>query len=419
MPNKNIYDVIVIGAGQAGLAISYLLTQHKINHIVFEKNTIGSSWKHQRWDSFKLNTPNWMNLLPGEDLAKELDKNAFISHLEFLNQLNEYVRINQLPVVENTEIVRLDQDTQNGLYFTVAKIATQEERWYSKQIVVASGLMNTSKIPEMAQNLPKSIQQLHSLDYKNPTQLNSKNILIVGNGQTGCQLAEELCKNHAVYLATSKVGRSPRRYLGRDMMDWMNQMGHMDHSSQDLQEQGSTPPTQPQVSGTGPYGHTISLQGLRKLGTTLVGRLYKMDNEYLYFDDSTATNIDFADRFSAHLKKQVDTYVNTHGIDFLPTDEIDHADLPDTEQPSTISYARLALTNIDTIIWATGFTSNFDWIQLPVIDKNQNPIHKNGITPLKGIYFMGFPWLRKRKSGIIFGIAEDAQAICDTIIENR
>ncbi len=418
MPNKNIYDVIVIGAGQAGLAISYLLTQHKIKHIVFEKNTVGSSWEHQRWDSFKLNTPNWMNLLPGENLATERDKDAFITHLEFLNQLSEYVRTNDLPVVEHTEIVRLAQDSSSKLYFTVAQTATQEKTWYSRQIVIASGLMNTSKIPELAQNLPKNIQQLHSLDYKNPTQLKSRNILIVGNGQTGCQLAEELCEQRTVFLATAKVGRSPRRYLGRDMMDWMNLMGHMDYSSQEFQEQGDQPPTQPQVSGTGPYGHTISLQSLRKRGTTLVGRLYNIDNEYLYFDDSTTANIDFADQFSAQLKKQVDTYVHAQSLDWKPTEEIDYADLPDTQQHSPTTNSRLALNEIDTIIWATGFTSNFDWIQLPIVDINRNPIHKNGISPLKGVYFMGFPWLRKRKSGIIYGVAEDAQAICTSIIQN-
>lgn len=418
MNNKNYTEVIIIGAGQAGLAVSYLLTQEKIDHLVFEKTVIGSSWKSQRWDSFKLNTPNWMNFLPGQSSTRHTDREAFINHIEFASQLKNYAETHHLPIVENTEIRSLSHDPQLKLYRLETLCDSKEIIWYTKQVVVATGSQNQTQTPSFANKLPTHIQQLHAADYKNPLQLPKKTILIVGSGQTGCQIAEELSATHKVYLATGKVGRSPRRYRGLDMMDWMNQTGMMDQTTSELKATKSPEPTQPQVSGVGPYGHTISLQSLRQKGVTLLGRFIDTDNEQLYFDDSLQSNIRYADQFSELLKKKVDIYIQDKAIIANIDNYADSADIADTTTTASLA-EQVATTEIDTIIWSTGFRSDFQWIQLPILDHNAIPIHTNGVTALSSVYFIGLPWLRKKKSGIIFGIMEDAEFIVQQIVVSR
>lgn len=418
MINKNYTEVIVVGAGQAGLAASYLLTQENINHLVFEKTKIGSSWNSQRWDSFKLNTPNWMNLLPGQSINLNTDREAFINHIEFAKQLKNYAETHNLPVIENTEIQSLDYDSLQKLYRIEILSENKVINWYSKQVIVATGNQNQPKTPSFATNLPTHIHQLHAAAYKNTNQLPNKKVLVVGSGQTGCQIAEELSKSHKVYLATGQVGRSPRRYRGLDMMDWMQKIGLMDQTTSELRATNTSEPTQPQVSGVGPYGHTISLQSLKQQGVTLLGRFTNADSKLLYFDDSLYSNIKYADQFSELLKKGVDNYIEDNAIIAGIDDYIDTADIADTSITATVA-EQLATNEIDTIIWCTGFRSDFSWIKLPVLQQNHSPIHTDGITALQGLYFIGLPWLRKKKSGIIFGIIEDAEFIVQQIVDVR
>ncbi|WP_430611418.1 NAD(P)-binding domain-containing protein [Flavobacterium sp. JP2137] len=412
---KNNAAVAVIGGGQAGLAVSYYLTQLQIDHVVFEKDRIGSSWTQQRWDSFRLNTPNWMNTLPGELMAPTVDPHAFTNHLAFVAKLQDYARIHGLPVMEHSEICQVTRDSNQDFFHLEVQSPSGTTHWTARQLVVAAGMMNRPNIPALARLLPPSIRQLHAIDYKNPDQIAATNILIVGSGQTGCQLAEELSATHRVYLSTAKVGRSPRRYRGLDMMDWMNKMGIMDLSTQLLTESGQREGTQPQVSGVGHYGHTISLQSLRQQGVSLLGRCTHLDRDFLHFDASTLAHIHYADAFSAALKAQVDRFVENHNLKAIEDDNNDLADRPDCDQTTTYS-TQLPLTAIDTVIWATGYRADFDWIKFPIIGSNQQPIHTDGVSPIKGIYYIGFPWLRKKKSGIVFGVAEDAAFITKQII---
>lgn len=416
MKNKNHIEVAVIGAGTAGLAISYHLNKHHIKHIVFEKHTVGASWTNQRWDTFKLNTPNWMNLLPDETNPPTLDQDAFADHREFSTKLKSYAELHKLPIIEQTEILSLTQNNPRAPYHITACQADVNTTWLANQVVIATGSMNQPLIPKHANTIPHHIQQLHTVDYKNSTQVIGSTVLIVGSGQTGCQIAEELSKSHQVYLATGKVGRSPRRYRGLDLMDWMNKMGSMDQTTAKLKVLGLIEPTQPQVSGVGPYGHTISLQDLRRKGVTLLGRYLNTDNEFLNFDDSVLENIQYADNFSAALKKQVDTFIENYAINTSTNHQADHADKQDSE-PTITYYTQIPLTNIKTVIWATGYKGNFDWVKLPIVDSNQKPIHSEGICTLPGIYFLGLPWLRKKKSGIVFGVTEDAEYIFQQIIK--
>ncbi|MDR0229753.1 MAG: NAD(P)-binding domain-containing protein [Flavobacteriaceae bacterium] len=416
------YDVVVVGAGQSGLSISYLLKQNNIEHIILERNEVASSWIHQRWDSFTLNTPNWMNLLPGMKLHATEDKEAFKTNRQYINNLQHYAQSYQLPISENTEVTTIHYKA-NKYHITICKDNTYTSLT-SNQLVVASGKMSNYNNPTFSPSIPFHIKQLNAAEYKKPSQI-SGNVLIVGSGQSGVQIAEELALNQyldkeKIYLATSQVARSPRRYRGKDMMEWLNIMGIMDMRTDELDDISISRQTQPQVSGLGVYGHTISLQDLHQKGVTLVGKMKATTTKAVLFADNIKQNIAFADLGSEKLKTLVDNYLNkTHQDKLHPKELIDQADVPDSNFESASNIVELNFDCIDTIIWAMGYRSDFSYLQIPnVLTKQGEPLHNNGISPQKGLYYLGFPWLIKRKSGIIFGITEDAETICTQIIQN-
>lgn len=417
------YDVIVIGGGQAGLAISYLLKQSNINHIVIERNQIANSWVNQRWDSFTLNTPNWMNLLPGMTLSPNEDREAFKTNAEYIATLVNYAKENELPIVEQTEVTAVH--FSNNTYDITISQEGKNTKLTANQIVVASGQMSNSKNPIFAYPIPAHIKQINIADYKNPTQVTG-NVLIVGSGQSGVQIAEELTKTTYtnkghIYLATSNVGRSPRRYRGKDVMEWLDMMGVMDIRTDELEDIMISRQTQPQVSGMGQYGHTVSLQSLHRMGITHLGKMLTTSEVGFEFSDEIKQHIAFADKGSEKLKTMLDTYLaKTNQEEMYPNVEIDEADIADLDFTAASDIKALDFTQIDTILWAIGYQAKFNYLQIPnVLSDKGIPIHTNGVSPQKGLYYLGFPWLIKRKSGIIFGVAEDAEVISQLIKENR
>lgn len=202
-------EVIIIGAGQAGLSASYFLQKEKVKHLVFESNKIGFSWISQRWDSFKMNTPNWMTSLPGADICEEKHED-FMSRDEFVSYLRKYVNTFQLPVQEGYKVLRVQIEDKKFVVTTTNN--GQQVRWRAKAVIIASGMMNNIKLPYLSRLMPQNLLQLHASAYKNPEQLPQGNILVVGGAQSGCQIAEELAlSGKTVYMASSKVPRAPRR----------------------------------------------------------------------------------------------------------------------------------------------------------------------------------------------------------------
>ncbi|MDM1352388.1 NAD(P)-binding domain-containing protein [Myroides marinus] len=411
------YDVIVIGGGQAGLAISYLLKQDNINHIVLERNQIANSWVNQRWDSFTLNTPNWMNLLPGMTLSENEDREAFKTNAQYIDTLIRYVHENDLPVVEHCEVTAVHH--HNDLFDLTVIYQGIFKKLSANQVVVASGKMSDFENPLFANPLASKIKQINVGEYKNPSQV-SGNVLIVGSGQSGVQIAEELAQSmypnkDKIYLATSEVARSPRRYRGKDMMEWLTIIGAMDQRTDELEDINMSLQTQPQVSGVGQYGHTVSLQSLHELGVIHVGKLLTATKDSFEFNDKLKQHIVYADKSSEKLKALVDGYLNKTGeLSLYPNVDIDKADHNDPTFVCASDLTTLDFDQVDTVIWAIGYKAKFNYLHIPgVLNEKGQPIQTNGISVQKGLYYLGFPWMIKRKSGIIFGVAEDAQAIKD------
>jgi len=286
-----------------------------------------------------------------------------------------------------------------------------------RSVIVASGIQLAPKIPAIQNKIPKGITQLHTADYRNPKSLPPGAVVVVGSAQSGCQIVEDLLNaGRKVYLCTGKAGRVPRRYRGRDILEWFIEMKIFDASYASLEDKSASLVPQPQVSGVGRYGHTISLQGLARRGAVLPGRLHDVEDGTLILGDEAAANVRHGDEISQRFKDNIDAYIEENGIQ-SPPHEDDPDDTPDPEAACVSHLRQLNLrdTGISTVIWSTGFTGDLSWIHLPITDSEGMPNHQRGVSSVEGLYFIGFPWLSKRKSGIVYGIEEDAQYIVNIL----
>jgi putative flavoprotein involved in K+ transport len=406
--NGSILEVIIVGAGHAGLSASYYLKHLGLEHVVFERGKIGESWRSQRWDSFTMNTSNRLNVLPGF-IYKGKKPDAYSSATEFVKSLEDYVSSFQLPVTENSSVLSIDK-VQPNPYFTVTVSQDNEAvRTYNCwQIIIASGSMNVPYIPSFSKQISPSINQLHSSKYRNPFELPDGAVLITGSAQSGCQLAEELLDaGRKVYLSTSRVPRIPRRYRGKDIMDWLIETKSIEGDSTTLKSLGCNVP-EPLLTGAGGLGHTLSLQSLVQKGAVLLGRTENASGSEIFFDNNIMDHITFADEYSEKVKKNIDEFIKRSQV---RADEvtIDEADMPYMSDvvvsPSSID---LEEHDITSILWATGFCGKYDYIKLPVLDQNGQPIHRQGVSPVEGLYFVDCSWQRNHKSNFVFGIKHDA-----------
>jgi putative flavoprotein involved in K+ transport len=408
-----VLDAVVVGAGQAGLGASYYLQGDDRKHVVFEQGRIGETWLSQRWDSFQLNTLNFMNVLPGLPY-QGTEPDGFWRQDELVAYFQDYVEHFNLPVRTGVRVVSLDQAQDSHLFILKTKgDGGADETVLCRSVIVASGRQCVPKIPALQDKLPGDITQLHTAGYRNPAAIPPGAVVIVGSAQSGCQIAEDLlAAGRKVYLCTGKAGRVPRRYRGRDILEWMLDMKFWETTYASLEDKSASRNPFPQVSGVGRYGHSLSLQELARQGAVILGRLGAVEEATLILGDDAAAHVRQGDEASQRFKEAVDDYIEKTGLE-LPPLEDDPADLPDPECACASTMQRLSLkdANISTIIWATGFTADFSWIHLPICDPDGAPLHQRGVSPVTGLYFIGFPWLNKRKSGIIYGIAEDARYI--------
>ena len=414
-----ILDTVIVGGGQAGLGVSYFLQQNGNKHVIFEQGRIGESWLSARWDSFQLNTPNLRNVLPGLPYDGP-EPDGFWRTDRLVNYFQQYVDRFQLPVRTGVTVIAVERGANNeGFIIKTRRKDQVEESVASRSVVVAAGIQRIPKYPAMRSKLHNDIFQLHTSNYRNAEGLPPGAVVIVGGGQSGCQIAEDLLSaGRMVYLCTSKVGRVPRRYRGRDLVEWWVDTKFWDVSYDSLPDKSISRAAQPQISGLGRYGHTLSLQYLASQGTVILGHLLDIESSTLVLSDDAAAYIHFADEFSQRVKNDIDTYLLRMNI-IPPPLEDDPADNPDVEAKCVSPLRQLNLheADVNTVIWATGFTGDFSWIHLPIFDDQNQPIHKRGISPERGLYFVGFPWLNSRKSGILYGIGEDAQYIANAIRE--
>lgn len=391
---------LVVGAGPAGLAVSRALADAGVEHVVLERNDVADTWRSQRWDNFRLNTPGWMNTTLGP-----VDTDSFSSREEVVQLLAD--RAAGLPVRTYTPVESVDHD---GSSFVVR---TPSDQIRTTTVVLASGLQNVPKMPSWTEQFTSRLQHLHTADYTSAARLREGAVLVVGSGQSGCQIAEDLAlAGRRVYLSTSRVGRYPWTHRGRELIGWLVDCGHWDQRPEDLADPAET---RAAIAVVGSGGRSLDLPALEGLGVTLLGRLTQTRGEHVTFDQSVADNIAYADTVAASLTAKADSYITAHSIDAPDTDRSPTAG-PRASAP--IIDLDLAAANITSVIWCTGFTGDLSWAPAPILDDHGLPRHNGCTSPIPGLWFIGFPWLTRRRSGILHGIPTDAATIVDGVLRH-
>ena len=397
------FDTLIVGGGQAGLAMSYLLTQQDRDHIILEKNErIGERWR-KRWDSFTLVTPNWQLQLPGHAYDGD-DPDGFLTREEVVEYLEEYADKFDPPLECGVEVTSVIERHADDGYL----VLTDEESYAADNVVIAVGTFQSPSIPAFSREVPETITQLHSSEYRNPQALPDGAVLVVGSGQSGCQIAQELQESgREVYLSTGRAGRLPRRYRGKDGMWWAMKLGMVDQTVDELDSPAERFGANPQISGKD-GGQDLNLHQFARDGMRLLGHLEGIRGRKAILAEDLHENLSRADKMAAQFRQGVDKYVEKTGMD-VPEEQV--TEPADGFAQEEITELDLIDANINTIIWATGFDWDFKWIDLPVCDEYGYPIQERGITEHDGLYFVGLHYLHTLKSGLFLGVGEDAAHI--------
>lgn len=403
-------ETVIIGGGQAGLAVSYYLSQKNRPHIVLEQaEKAGNTWRKHRWDSFTLNTPNWQSILPGAEIPGS-NPDDFLSRDGIVACFENYVRRFQLPVRYRVQVQSVLPKSPGRGYVVEASAG----RFEASNVVVATGLYQKPKKPAFSADLPGEIKQIHSDEYRNPQSLPDGTVLVVGSGQSGAQIAEELYQSgRRVYLSVSRAGRVPRRYRGKDSNWWHELMGDYERTVDQLPSPQARFASKPMISGKD-GGHTLNLHQFARDGVTLLGRIQGVHDHSILLAQDLKANLARADQFEADLAKKIDEFIAKNRID-APEEALPV--LTDGYRVQQIPELNLADANITTVIWATGYSFDFSLVQLPVFDSDGYPIQKRGVTDRPGLYFVGLPWLHNARSGLLSGLAQDASHIAAAIDE--
>ena len=404
-------DALVIGAGHAGLATSQCLRQQGVEHLVLERDTIGASWLNQRWESFALNTPNWLNRLPGDedaDVTHGEPGDGFMRAGTLVDRLRAYAARWDLPVREGVTVADVHRAEAGGYRVTVEGALDQPIG--VDAIVVASGGQNVPRFPPLADAFPEHVRRLSALDYRAPDQLAPGAVLVVGGGQSGGQIVEDLlAAGREVYWSVSQVARIPRRYRGREIMEWLAGSGFFEHTEHDIPDPLERAATLPIISGVGRHGHSLSIQWLAGKGARLLGRIVDIRGPVVQLDDSVAACVRFADEASAEVHHKIDAGIRAAGRE-LPPNEPDPADDP---APATGAFKSpdvldLESAGVRTVICATGVGGDFRYLPDEALREDGSPAQHHGRSAAPGIFHVSMPWQSCRGSAIIRGVARDA-----------
>ena len=410
---KNYNPVIIIGAGIAGLCTSFYLTKNNISHIIIERGEIANTWITERWDNFHLVNPNWAIKIPdfgfGSKYFPNKNPDGYLNRIETINYIQDFASHIGSEIYTNENVEHLSK--QNNEY----TVKTSKRTLRSNIVIIASGAFGESYIPSINSELSDEVLQLHSTEYKNHNKLPEGGVLVVGSGQSGAQIAEELLESGKdTWLAVSKCGRRPRRYRGKDSSWWNYETGSFNKTVDNTPfEQRWT--CSPHTSGSR-GGHDINLVDLEEKGLKLCGTVKLCYSDKILFNDNLYENLKFSDKHALNWAKKIDDYITVNKL-VIPDEKI-------TEDKRITKYKSNNYSHIDapgtinSIIWSTGFRYNFDWIKFDVTDKLGHPIQKRGITNNKGLYFMGLQWMHSSKSAQFIGVAEDAEYVVNNIISN-
>ena len=407
-------DTLVIGAGQAGLATSYWLSRAGVEHQVLEQRPeLGGAWQ-DRWDSFYLNTPNFAFLLPGMTYDGP-EPDAFLPRDQVIELFRDYARRIAAPVRLGTEVTRVARaggPTADGGF----AVDTNQGRWLARNVVLANGAYQRPRIPASAAKLPQRITQLHSHDYRNPAQLPGGAVLVVGTGQSGGQITEDLlAAGREVHLSVSACPEAPRRYRGQDTFYWLLQVNlhGPDYGINGLQAAQLPSPAarfmcNPLVSGND-GGHSIRLRDLGRRGVRLHGHFEGTDDGVITFSDDLAARLALVESaFGQRMKVMLDAYIAAAGIEAPVAEPVP---VDDWQLPSSGARLDLDAEGITSVIWSTGYGLDFGFLDIPVLDEWNYPRHSRGVTEVPGLYAVGLPWLTKHASSTVAAVGMDAEYV--------
>ncbi|MFN3885331.1 MAG: MSMEG_0569 family flavin-dependent oxidoreductase [Aquabacterium sp.] len=400
------HAVLIVGGGQAGLSLSHYLQQRSIDHLVLEKHTPMHAWRTQRWDAFCLVTPNWQCKLPGHDYDGPephgfMKKDQIVAYLEaFLKKVNP-------PMLTGVTVQHVKARPEGGY-----AVQTTAGLFTADQVVVASGGYHEPVVPRLAERLPAHITQLHSEQYRNPQSLPEGGVLVVGSGQSGAQIAEDLhLAGKQVHLAVGDAPRCARFYRGRDVVDWLADMGYYDMPvDQHPLREGVRDNTNHYVTGRD-GGRDIDLRAFAKQGMKLYGLLDGLQDGVVSFQDNLKAALDQADKVYNGINAAIDKHIAEQGID-APAGEVYE---PVWQPDGNHTRLDLAAEGITSVIWCIGFKPDFSWLDAPVFNGRGQPVHHRGVTRQAGLYFLGLPWLYTWGSGRFSGVARDALYLAEAI----
>jgi putative flavoprotein involved in K+ transport len=392
---------VVIGAGHAGLAASRCLAERSIDHVVIERGEVANSWRTERWDSLRLLTPNWQSRLPGYAYDGD-DPDGYMTMREVIDFIDRYAQLVAAPLHTGTTVTGVRPDGDGYV------VATDQGVWRSRTVVLASGACNVPVLPAVAAALPASITTLTPQQYRNPGQLEEGGVLVVGASATGIQLADEIHRSgRPVTLAVGEHVRAPRVYRGMDIQWWMDAVGLLDErydEVEDIVRARNLPSFQ--LVGT-PERATLDLNALTSIGVELVGRVAGARDGTLQFSGSLRNLCALADLKLGRLLDTIDEWATANGLDH-------ELEPPQRFAPTALHTSPrltldLASGEIETVIWATGYRPDYSWLDVDVLDRKGKVVHDGGVTTSPGMYLMGMPFLRRRKSTLIDGAADDAR----------
>ena len=411
---RSHYSVVIVGGGQAGLSLSHCLQQRGIDHLVIEKRSLVHSWRTQRWDSFCLVTPNWQCQLPGWSYLGD-DPHGFMVKDQINDWLAGFVAHVKAPAIEGVTVERVSRVPGTGERDRFI-VQTDAGLYTADQVVVASGGYHKPVVPRMAERLPPSIVQYHSAQYRNPAQLPEGAVLVVGCGQSGSQIAEDLhLAGRKVFLATGNAPRCARFYRGKDVVDWLADMNYYDMPvTQHPLREGVRDNTNHYVTGRD-GGRDIDLRRFALEGMELYGLMTGLDGDTLQFQPNLRAHLDHADQIFNGINASIDKFIAANGIDAPGGGVYEPVWAPQEERTAL----GLRDAGITSVVWCIGFLPDFAWVDAPVFNGRGEPVHLRGVTQVPGLYFLGLPWLHTWGSGRFSGVARDAEYLAEQIAARR
>ncbi len=398
-------NVAVIGAGQAGLATSWHLKQAGVDHVVLEAGRVAETWRSRRWASFCLVTPNWSVQLPG-GAYKGPDPDGFMNLTELVSHFEVWADSFHAPVVEGCQVTSLEADG-DGFSLT-----TPERKLRARTVVVATGGYQRAHRPSSAGQIPEGVTQRLAEEYGNPNAIPPGAVLIVGSGQTGCQLAEELHEDgRKVFLSCGRAPWAPRRMGGHDLVWWIVETGWWQRKLSELPSPAGRLVSNPLATGHG-GGRDLNLRILHAMGIELVGRYAGAEEGTVHFADDLARSVDTGDDMSTALKKRVDALCAQRGQE-------SPWEMPPPMRIASRTELNLEREGVTTVIWTAGYRPDYAWAHFPVFDDLGFPIQEDGRTSVPGLYFMGVHFQRKAQSAVLYGAGEDAEVVARHIAEHR